>query len=190
MISTRISPVTKLDAPAAQRLLAGQNVVLIDVREACEFARERIAGARLLPLAQLDAGRIAQIAQGKQIVVCCASGNRSQSAIRKLSRAGLTDIAHLEGGIAAWKAAGLPLEEDRSAPLPIMRQVQIVAGTLVFAGTSLGALVSPWFLLIPASVGAGLVFSGASGSCMMAHLLAKLPYNRTPQVSAPEQKLA
>jgi rhodanese-related sulfurtransferase len=111
--------------------------------------------------------------------VCCAAGNRSQSALRKLDAAGYSRIAHVGGGIAAWKACGLPVVEDRSARISLMRQMQFIAGTLVFAGTLLGVIVSPWLLLIPGCVGAGLMFAGASGSCRMAQLLAKLPYNQS-----------
>jgi rhodanese-related sulfurtransferase len=126
----------------------------------------------------------AQLPRDKAIVLCCAAGNRSQTAMRKLAAAGYANIAHIDGGIAAWKAAGLPLAEDRDAPISLMRQVQIAAGSLVFAGTVFGAFVSPWFLLIPGAVGAGLLFSGASGSCLMAQWLARLPYNINHQPRA------
>jgi len=45
-------------------------------------------------------------------------------------------------------------------------------------GVLLGVTVSPWFLLIPGFMGGGLLFAGASGTCAMATLLGKLPYNR------------
>jgi len=56
--------------------------------------------------------------------------------------------------------------------------VQIVAGSLVLTGTLLGAFVSPKYLLLSGFVGGGLVFSGATNTCMMARLLSKLPYNQ------------
>ncbi|WP_413168420.1 DUF2892 domain-containing protein [Capilliphycus salinus ALCB114379] len=59
-----------------------------------------------------------------------------------------------------------------------MRQVQIVAGSLVLTGTLLGALVSPWFLLLSGFVGAGLTFAGITNTCALALLLAKLPFNQ------------
>jgi rhodanese-related sulfurtransferase len=171
--------VRTLDLTTAQQQLAANQILLFDVREAAEFAREHIAGARLLPLsnfcARLDA---MQLPHDKTIVLCCAVGNRSQSALRKLAAAGYTNIAHIDGGLAAWKAGGLPLVEDSSAPISLIRQVQLAAGTLGLGGTLLGAFVSPWFLLVPALVGTGLVFAGASGSCLLTRLLARLPYNR------------
>lgn len=179
-----------LDLKTAQQQLAANQLILLDVREASEFAREHIAGARLMPLSQFGAQlNAAQLPRGKPIVVCCASGQRSQSALRKLAAAGFTNVAHIDGGLAAWKAGGLPLVEDHSAPISLTRQVQIVAGALVCAGTLLGVLVSPWFLLMPGVVGASLIFSGASGSCLMAQLLARLPYNK-PQPCPATQRTA
>ncbi len=181
-----------LDAITTQQRLAVNAIVLIDVRELSEFAREHIAGAQCLPLqhwgahgAQIDAA--SKLPRDKPIVLCCASGNRSQSALRKLAAAGFDNIAHMEGGLSQWKACGLPLVENpgtRCAPISLMRQVQIVAGSLVFTGTLLGVLVSPWFLLLSGGVGAGLIFAGASGSCLMAQLLARLPYNQQQTYTA------
>jgi hypothetical protein len=77
----------------------------------------------------------------------------------------------------AWRRAGLPVREGRKR-LPVDRQVQLIAGTAVLAGVALGTLVSPWFLALAAFVGAGLTFAGATGTCGMALLLMKLPWNR------------
>lgn len=84
----------------------------------------------------------------------------------------------LEGGIDAWKKAGLPVAFDRKAPIPTMRQVQIVAGSLVVLGTVLGATVAPAFYALSAFVGAGLVFAGVTGFCGMERVLALMPWNR------------
>jgi rhodanese-related sulfurtransferase len=85
----------------------------------------------------------------------------------------------LEGGIDAWKKAGLPVAEDRKQPLPVMRQVQIAAGSLVALGVVLGAFVAPGFYALSGLVGAGLVFAGLTGICGMERLLVRLPWNRT-----------
>jgi rhodanese-related sulfurtransferase len=67
---------------------------------------------------------------------------------------------------------------NKNAPISLMRQVQIVAGSLVFAGTMLGVFVAPGFLILSGFVGAGLIFAGVTDTCAMANLLAKLPYNQ------------
>ncbi len=84
----------------------------------------------------------------------------------------------LEGGVDAWAAAGLPVDEDKKQPIEIMRQVQIAAGGLVLAGVVLGLLVHPVFFGLSAFVGAGLAFAGLTGFCGMARLLASAPWNR------------
>ena len=84
----------------------------------------------------------------------------------------------LEGGLDAWRKAGLPVALDRSQPIEIMRQVQIAAGSLVLLGVVLGAFVAPGFYPLSGFVGAGLLFAGVSGFCGMARLLAVMPWNR------------
>ncbi len=157
--------------------LSRQDILLVDVREPGEFASERIPGATLLPLAQVSAQTLPSAA-GKQIVLYCQSGNRSERVARQLTRDGHLAVAHLEGGLNAWKQAGLPVTKSQNAPIALMRQVQIVAGSLVVLGTVLGAFVSPWFLLLSGFVGSGLVFAGVTNTCALGMLLAKLPYNQ------------
>ena len=87
-------------------------------------------------------------------------------------------LADLEGGMLAWQQAGLPVEKRKGAPLPLMRQVQIVAGGLVLAGVLLSVLVAPGWIWLSGFVGAGLMFAGISGFCGMARLLAAMPWNQ------------
>ena len=87
-------------------------------------------------------------------------------------------LSDLEGGIPAWQQAGLPVQKLKNAPLPLMRQVQITAGSLVLLGLILSTMVAPAWILLSWFVGAGLVFAGVSGFCGMARLLAVMPWNR------------
>jgi rhodanese-related sulfurtransferase len=89
--------------------LAADNILLIDVREPNETARERIHGAVLNPLSQLDPVDLPD-PKGRTVVFTCASGVRSMKAVEIALAAGLSFDAHLAGGITAWKAAGLPVE--------------------------------------------------------------------------------
>ncbi len=84
----------------------------------------------------------------------------------------------VDGGLDAWKKAGLPVSADRSQPLELQRQVQIGAGSLAFIGTVLGLTVSPWFFGVPAFVGAGLFTAGVTGFCGMAQILMRAPWNK------------
>ena len=84
----------------------------------------------------------------------------------------------VEGGLEAWRAAGFPVRVDSKQPLPLIRQVQIGAGTLVVLSVALGYLISPWFFLLSGFVGAGLLQAGLTGWCGMAYLLQVMPWNR------------
>ncbi len=174
-----------LTPAALKQALDNNAALLVDVREPGEFAREHIAGARLLPLSAFDA---AQLPRNRKIVLCCQSGARSSRALTQLQAAGFNDVAHLDGGLSAWKAAQFATSIDVSQPISIMRQVQIVAGSLALAGALLAWLVSPWFILLSGFVGTGLLFAGVTDTCMMAMLLSKLPYNQ-PKTPAPQAHL-
>ncbi len=88
-------------------LLAGE-IVLIDVREPPEFAAERIHGALLFPLSTFDAAMLPRDAT-RPIVLHCGSGKRSATAWAHCVNAGVPVRGHLDGGIGAWKRAGLPV---------------------------------------------------------------------------------
>ncbi|MBI3557454.1 MAG: DUF2892 domain-containing protein, partial [Deltaproteobacteria bacterium] len=88
-------------------------------------------------------------------------------------------ITVYEGGIQAWKAKGNPTVCAKGGHFPIMRQVQIVAGSLVLGSVLAVLFVDPRFIYLAGFVGAGLTFAGVSGICMMAELLARLPWNRS-----------
>jgi rhodanese-related sulfurtransferase len=171
---TRLNPMSALELK--QRLDSGQ-AVLIDVRETDEHAREQVLGARLAPLSAIDAHDFDRD-HDKVAVFHCRSGMRTQANAAKLIAQGFREAYYLDGGIEAWKAAGLPVHTNARAPLEIMRQVQIAAGSLVLLGVILGALVNPVFFGLSAFVGAGLTFAGATGWCGMAMLLKTMPWNR------------
>ncbi len=87
--------------------LTAHEILLIDVREPAEFAAERIHGALNFPLSTFDPDALPP-AGDKLIVFQCGSGKRSATAISHCLKAGHGIDSHLGGGIAAWKAAGLP----------------------------------------------------------------------------------
>jgi rhodanese-related sulfurtransferase len=149
--------------------------VLIDIRNADEHARERISGATHSPL---GADAAAVPANARYAIFHCRSGMRTAANAATLSQSTPCEAFILEGGLDAWKRAGLPVEQDKTQPLELMRQVQITAGMLVLIGAILGFSVHPAFYGLSAFVGAGLTFAGVSGWCGMAHLLRIMPWNR------------
>ena len=167
----------KTISPAEARKLIAKGATLVDIREADEHARESIPGAHSSPLS-----RGAPHAPRDGIVVFhCKSGNRTTMnapALRAAADGASCEAYLLEGGLEAWKAAGLPIAENRKAPLPLMRQVQITAGGLALVGFALGVMVNPAFHALSGFIAAGLLFAGASGWCGMAKVLAVMPWNR------------
>src|SRR5436190_183291 len=79
----------------------------------------------------------------------------------------------VDGGMQAWIDCGLPVDRRPGGTLPLMRQVQIVVGTVSAIGAALALAVDPWFAVIPLVTGCGLLFAGLTGFCGMALLLAK-----------------
>jgi rhodanese-related sulfurtransferase len=171
-------------SPARAAELVRKGAVLVDIREADEHAREHIPGARHHNLSRIDAESPAR-ADDDVLVFYCHSGARTKGNTARLSAAAPACAAYiLEGGLDAWKKAGLPVRLDRSQPIDIIRQVQIVAGSLVLIGVLLGTFLAPGFYAVSAFVGAGLLFAGTTGFCGMAHLLALMPWNRRVPATA------
>jgi len=148
---------------------------LLDVRTPLEFESERIEGSLNVPLDRLGA-RLDEVPDRADVVVVCRTGVRATIAAETLARAGRRARV-LEGGMHAWRRARLPLREGRKR-LAVDRQVQLIAGTMVLTGVALGTLLSPWFLALAAFFGAGLTFAGATGTCGLALVLMKMPWNR------------
>jgi len=172
-----MSDLRAVDAPTLKQKLDRGEAVLIDIRETDEHAREHILGARLAPLSAIDAHDFDRD-HSKAAVFHCKSGMRTQANAAKLLSKGFAEAYYLQGGIEAWKAAGLPVHTNSKAPIEIMRQVLIVAGSIVLLGVALGFIVHPAFFGLSAFMGAGLLFAGSTGWCGLALLLRQMPWNK------------
>ena len=160
-------------SPAQASDLAARGARIVDIRGRDEFARARLPGAENHPLE-----RLAAFDEVAPVVFHCRSGARTAASEQRLAASCPGEGYIIEGGLEAWRKAGLPVIEDRSTPLEIMRQVQIAAGLLILAGVALGLAVAPGWFGLAGFVGAGLTFAGVTGWCGMARLLALLPWNR------------
>jgi rhodanese-related sulfurtransferase len=98
-----------IDPARLHALLASERPPqLVDVRTAAEVARGSIAGARHIELASLP-GRAVELDPAAPCVLVCQSGGRSAQACALLAQRGFGRLYNLQGGVAAWARAGLPL---------------------------------------------------------------------------------
>ncbi len=150
-----------------------QRPLLVDVRLPAEYEATHLDGSVLVPLDEI-ATRRDELPRDRDLVLVCRTGSRA-----RLAAAQLADLRTrvLEGGLVAWQQAGHPVIEGK-AHISLERQVRILAGALAGIGGVLALAVSPWFGLVPAFIGSGLVYAGISDRCGMAMVLGKLPYNR------------
>ena len=147
--------------------------LVVDVRMPGEYRSAHLEPSVSLPLDEIGRRR-GELPSDREVVLVCRTGARARLAAAEL---GAFRTRVLEGGIAAWQEAGYPVVLGK-AHMSLERQVRIAAGALACAGGLLAVGISPWFGLLPAFVGAGLVYAGVTDRCGMAMLLAKLPYNR------------
>lgn len=173
-MSTTITP-----QELAQRQESGESVRLLDVRTPAEFSEVHVTFAQNMPLDSLNPDALKSEAADAPLYVICRSGSRGRQACERLQAAGLK-VRNVEGGTAAWEAAGLPVARSGRKVMSLERQVRIAAGLLVLTGVSLGWLVHPALYGLSAFVGGGLVFAGITDWCGMGMLMAKMPWNQSP----------
>ena len=169
-----------ISAQKAQELLR-EGAKFIDIRSADEFNRENIVNSTNVESKDLASYRlIPTLAAAPILIFYCQSGVRTKNAQPNIEQfaSEFRRVYILDGGIKAWKDRGYETNFDPNQGLPIMRQVQIAAGSLVLLGTIL-ALFAKFFLIITGFVGVGLIFAGLTGNCLMAELLDKYaPWNK------------
>ncbi|HXD99836.1 MAG TPA: rhodanese-like domain-containing protein [Candidatus Acidoferrum sp.] len=169
-----VRPTSRITVDELAGALGGAGAPLVvDVRLPAEYRSVHLEPSVSLPLDEIAARR-SELPRDREIALVCRTGARA-----RVAAAGLSGFRTrvLEGGIAAWQDAGHPVVEGQ-AHMSLERQVRIAAGALACTGGVLAVAVSPWFGLLPAFVGAGLVYAGITDRCGMAMLLGKLPYNR------------
>lgn len=162
-----------------RRRESGAAIELIDVRTPVEYEEVHADLARLVPLDRLDPQQVlaTRTTSDAPLYVICRSGSRAKQAIEKFRAIGFENLVNVEGGTLAWEQAGLPVVRGRKT-ISLERQVRIAAGLLGLAGTLLGAFASPWFLIVPGFVGAGMTFAGITDTCGMGMILARMPWNQ------------
>lgn len=108
----RIGGSSALTPTQATLLINRENAVVIDVREPDEYVTGHLPESRNIPLARLQerAGELDKL-KDSPLLIICLSGARSSQACGQLAKLGFTKVNNLEGGINAWRTAGLPLKK-------------------------------------------------------------------------------
>ena len=155
-----------------------EEVAVLDVRSAAEFAAEHINGAYNVPV-DLVADHAQDIAEalGGKVALICRSGARASRAQGILSSAGTENTYVVDGTVDEYEKAGGAVVRGAST-WAMDRQVRMVAGSLVLASVVGGQFVSPKPRAVAAGVGGGLAYSALSNTCAMANVLSKMPWNQ------------
>ena len=132
-------------SPAAVKAMLGDGgeLALIDLREELTFSQNHLLWARSVPLSRLEL-RFARLVPRKttRIVLCDDNDGLVARAAEFLARAGYTDIAYLDGGIAAWEKAGFVLFSGVHVPSKAFGEfVEHDSGTPSISAQELDALM-------------------------------------------------
>lgn len=154
--------------------------LILDVRTDIEHRASALKQPHVhVPLDQLDARAFVaahQLDGTMPLYILCRAGARAAKAAQAFYAAGFENVHVIDGGILNCEACGVPLKNTQVISLE--RQVRIAAGSFILLGTLLGTFVTPWFYLVPAFCGIGLIVAGLTEWCGMAMLLARAPWNR------------
>ena len=165
-------------------IASGKATHIVDVRTPVEYASVHVEGASLAPLDELDPQKIAAALKPGDtdtIYLLCKGGTRAGKAAEKFRTSGNERVCVVEGGTDACVAAGLPVHRGK-VRIPLDGQVRIAIGALILLGW-VGAWWIPLLAYIVPFMGLGLIFSGASGFCGLAIIMAKAPWNKDHGVS-------
>ena len=114
-LSRLLSGFKSVDPAGLTALINRQDALLVDVSAATDFEKGHIAGARNLPVSQFDPeNKLLAKARELPVVLACRTGSGSADADRKLVKAGFKQVFWLDGGVAAWQQASLPLLKGRA----------------------------------------------------------------------------
>nr|WP_246294939.1 rhodanese-like domain-containing protein [Schlegelella koreensis] len=100
-----------VSAADAVQLINRERAVLIDISEPADYAAAHPVGARSVPLSTLETSRDLPKNKALPVVVVCRTGTRAPGAVAVLKKLGFENARALAGGLAAWRAANLPVEK-------------------------------------------------------------------------------
>ncbi|MFN8532248.1 MAG: rhodanese-like domain-containing protein [Dehalococcoidia bacterium] len=115
-VASDVAPTLAVDppfedvTPAEASALQASGALILDVRSRGEYAGGHIAGAQNVPVDEIRRD-VAKIPEAERIVFVCEMGGRSAYAAALAAASGRQNLANLDGGMQAWRDAGMPIEE-------------------------------------------------------------------------------
>ena len=104
-----------VDPAGLTALINRQDALLVDLSAAADFEKGHIAGAKNVQPSQLDAdNKVLARVRELPVALVCRNGNASADGARKLAKAGFKQVYWLDGGIASWQQANLPLVKGKA----------------------------------------------------------------------------
>ena len=114
---TKAQPAATVNLDTLQAALKNRSAVVFDIREPAEHATGVAAGARLLPMSQIDQ-RLAEIPKDQPVLLVCNTQNRSTRVADALRQRGWSNVRAVQGGMSAWAQRGLPMVKPVALPAP------------------------------------------------------------------------
>ena len=148
--------------------------IIVDVREPNEYGEGHVSGAMNLPLSSFDEAVVAELCRAGNVQLVCTSGMRAGQARDRI----LQKFPELSDQVSTGVGSDSDPAGASGPPIPIIRQVLLIAGSMVAAFGLLAVFANPLWLWGAVGVGCGLAFAGATGICGMARLLELMPFNR------------
>ena len=169
----------------ALAMAAGNQAVLVDVREPAEFRDGHLPTAINIPSTQFHIDRYQDFAD-RSIVLVCQTGRRAGRVADKLEQNGIVNVFLLEQQMAALADAGVGISGP-NAVWSIDRQFRLALGLLLAIFLMGYALWSTVFLVIPVILCAGLINAALTDNCYLRMGIAMLPWNRSRANALPER---
>ncbi len=159
--------------------MTNKKTILIDVREPDEYAKEHIEWAINIPMSTIHFGWKEKFKpfEDHQIIVLCESWNRAAMSKKIIENDCKCDVRVYEWGLIWWKEEWKETFWNKWYNIPVMRQVQIAIWVLSLIFGLLAYFVHPSFVFGNIGLWAWLTFAGITWNCMLAMLIAKLPFN-------------
>jgi rhodanese-related sulfurtransferase len=166
----------------AARLEGGSPTHLVDLRDPSLYRAGHIQGSISLPFAHIDRERLGSdlgphVGSSEPLYLISGSGRLAERAAMRLRHQGLGQVHILDGGIAAWRAAGMALAQH-GRRFTLQQQLNLIVGVLLLMLLAKALLLHPVFYVLTGVVGIALVAAAFGDRRSLRRLLQRLPWNR------------